>query len=73
MPTCCTIINLTKYPSQIVFNHIGMGVEFFLKLLIRHTLDLMHIEKNVCESLIKFLFGTNDTIKVCHDIEVCGV
>ncbi len=43
------------------------------KLLIRHTLDVMHIEKNVCESLIKFLFGTKDTIKVRRDMEVCGV
>ncbi len=43
------------------------------KLLIRHTLDVMHIEKNVCESLIKFLFGTKDTIKVRQDMEVCGV
>jgi hypothetical protein len=34
------------------------------KLLIRHTLDVMHIEKNVCESLIKFVFGIEDTIKV---------
>jgi hypothetical protein len=24
-------------------------------LLIRNTLDVMHIEKNVCESVIKFL------------------
>ncbi len=33
----------------------------------------MHIEKNVCESLIKFLFGTNDIINVCRDMKVCGV
>jgi hypothetical protein len=43
------------------------------KLLIQHTLDVMHIEKNVCESLIKFVFKTKDTIKVCRDMEVCGV
>ncbi len=33
----------------------------------------MHILKNVCESLIKFVFGTKDTIKVHRDMEVCGV
>jgi hypothetical protein len=33
----------------------------------------MHIEKNVCESLIKFVFGTKDTIKVCRNMEVCEV
>jgi hypothetical protein len=33
----------------------------------------MHIEKNVCESLIKFVFGTKGIIKVCRDMEVCGV
>ncbi len=43
------------------------------KLLIRHTLNVMHIEKNVCESLIKFVFGTKDTIKVCRNMEVCEV
>jgi hypothetical protein len=33
----------------------------------------MHIEKNVFESLIKFVFGTRDTIKVRQDMEVYGV
>ncbi len=42
-------------------------------LLIRHTLDVMHIEKNVCESVIKFIIGVKDTFKVCRDMEVCGV
>ncbi len=42
-------------------------------LLIRHTLDVMHIEKNVCESAIKFIIGVKDTFKVCKDMEVFGV
>jgi hypothetical protein len=33
----------------------------------------MHIEKNVCESVIKFIFGLKDTIKVRRDMEVCGI
>jgi hypothetical protein len=33
----------------------------------------MHIEKNVCESVIKFIIGVKDTFKVCRDMEVCGV
>jgi hypothetical protein len=33
----------------------------------------MHIEKNVCKSVIKFIIGVKDTFKVCGDIEVCGV
>jgi hypothetical protein len=33
----------------------------------------MHIEKNVCESVIKFIIGVKDTFKVRRDMEVCGV
>jgi hypothetical protein len=36
-------------------------------------LDVMHIEKNVYESLVKFLFGVKDTIKVHQDMEICEV
>jgi hypothetical protein len=33
----------------------------------------MHIEKNICESLIKFIIGAKDTIKVQRDMEVSGI
>jgi hypothetical protein len=33
----------------------------------------MHIEKNVCENVIKFIIGVKDTFKVRKDMEVCGV
>jgi hypothetical protein len=33
----------------------------------------MHIEKNVCESVIEFIIGVKDTFKVRRDMEVCGV
>jgi hypothetical protein len=42
-------------------------------LLIRNTLDVMHIEKNVCESVIKFIIEVKDIFKVCIDMDVCGV
>jgi hypothetical protein len=29
-----------------------------------HTFDVMHIEKNVCESVVHFIFGQNNTIEV---------
>jgi len=34
---------------------------------------VMHIENNVYESMIKFIFGLKDTIKVRRDMEVCGI
>ncbi len=42
-------------------------------LLIRPTLDVMHIKKNVCKSVIKFIIGVKDTFKVRRHMEVCGV
>ncbi len=42
-------------------------------LLIQHTLDVMHIEKNVCKNVIKFIIGVKDTFRVCRNMEVCGV
>jgi hypothetical protein len=33
----------------------------------------MHVEKNICESLVHTLFGQKDTIKVKWDMEVEGV
>jgi hypothetical protein len=33
----------------------------------------MHIAKNVCESVIKFIIGVKDTFNVHRDMEVCGV
>jgi hypothetical protein len=33
----------------------------------------MHIEKNICESLVRTLFGHKNTIKVCRDMEVEGI
>ncbi len=33
-------------------------------LLVRHTLDVMDYENNICENLLKFMFGEQDTFVV---------
>jgi len=42
-------------------------------LLVRHTLDVMHCEKNVRENMIKVIFGEKDTIDVHKDMEEVGI
>lgn len=39
---------------------------------IRHVLDVMHIEKNIAESVVKFLFGEKDTAESRRDLEEVG-
>ena len=34
----------------------------------RHTLDVMHCEKNVCENKMKTLFGEKDIVAVRNDM-----
>ncbi|KAL4555368.1 hypothetical protein LXL04_037986 [Taraxacum kok-saghyz] len=47
------------------------------KLLVRHQLDVMHIEKNVCESVYGTLLNlpnkTKDGIKARQDVEAMGI
>ena len=43
------------------------------KLPIRHLLDVMHIERNICESLLKLLFGAKDTAASRRDMEEEGI
>ena len=38
-------------------------------LPIRHLLDVMHIERNICDSLLKLLFGSKDTAASRRDME----
>jgi hypothetical protein len=33
----------------------------------------MHIEKNIFENMIKFIFGLKDIVKVQRDMEVCKI
>ena len=50
---------------------------YWNKLKIRHNLDVMHIEKNICESIIGTLMmidgKTKDTVKARQDLEDMGV
>ena len=39
----------------------------------KHNIDVMHIEKNVCENLIRFLSGEKDTMAVQNDLEQRGI
>ena len=39
---------------------------------VRHVLDVMHIEKNIAESVLKFLFGEKDTAETRRDLEEMG-
>jgi hypothetical protein len=38
-------------------------------LPIRNLIDVMHVERNVCENLLGFLFGSKDTAAVRRDLE----
>ena len=46
---------------------------FVQKLPIRHTLDAMHCEKNVCENLIRTLFGETDDARSREDMRARGI
>lgn len=39
---------------------------------VRHVLDVMYIEKNDAESVLKFLFGENDFVESRRDLEESG-
>ena len=39
----------------------------------RHVLDVMHIEKNIAESVLKFLFGEKDSLDSRRDLEQVGL
>jgi hypothetical protein len=41
-------------------------------LLIRHTLDVMHIERNVCTSALGYVLGEKDTVQMRADMQDKG-
>lgn len=43
------------------------------ELPVRHVLDVMHVEKNIAESVLKYLFGDKDTVESRRDMEELGV
>ena len=42
---------------------------FVQHLKVRHVLDVMHCEKNLCENILKTLFGMNDNPGSRQDVE----
>ena len=40
---------------------------------VRHILDVMHIEKNIAESVLKYLFGDKDSLDSRRDLQEMGV
>ena len=42
-------------------------------LPVRHVLDVMHVEKNIAESVLKFLFGDKDSAESRRDMEELGI
>ena len=41
--------------------------------MIRHLLDLMHCEKNLCENIMKTVWGLKDTLKVRLDLKEASI
>ncbi|XP_022894137.1 uncharacterized protein LOC111408629 [Olea europaea var. sylvestris] len=50
---------------------------YWFELKIRHILDVMHIEKNICENVVGTMLGiegkSKDTVKVWMDLEDLGI
>jgi hypothetical protein len=53
------------------------NIEYWKNLKLRHNLDVMHIEKNICENLIGTILSipgkTKDTVKARLDLKDLGV
>ena len=58
---------LNWYKKSIFFE-----LEYWLALKLRHNLDVMHIEKNICDNVVKTLLSiegkTKDTYKAREDL-----
>ena len=47
---------------------LGMGKDILQHLLIRHTLDVMHVERQVIDNVLITILGDKDTAAVREDI-----
>lgn len=47
--------------------------DFWQDLLIRHVLDPMHCEKNICENVMKTIWGVRDTLKARLDLKEANI
>lgn len=52
---------------------IDVVCEYVQELPVRHLLDVMHVEKNIAESVLKFLFGDKDSAESRKDMEELGI
>jgi hypothetical protein len=41
-------------------------------LLVKNNLDVMHYEKNLCENILKTIFGITNTVVAWEDLKECG-
>jgi hypothetical protein len=39
----------------------------------RHILDVMHYEKNICENMVKTIFAKKDIVVVWRNMEAFGI
>lgn len=81
----CPIRNTNTYPTTNINSNkvqwknksIFFELPYWQYLLIRHNLDLMHIEKNVCENILGTLLNipgkTNDGIKARKDLQILNI
>jgi len=50
-----------------------INVCWLQELPTRYTLDVMHIEGNICDNFFKHLFGENDTLNTRRNMEEVGI
>ncbi|XP_004289427.1 PREDICTED: uncharacterized protein LOC101296719 [Fragaria vesca subsp. vesca] len=69
-----------KRPSRLenwTHKSIFFELPYWKKLRIRHCLDVMHIEKNVCNSIVGTVFGfkdkTKDIVKARKDLQLMNI
>lgn len=53
-----------------ILSCVMINVQHFL---VRHCTDAMHVEKNVCENMVKTILGEKDSIASRRDMEAIGV
>ncbi|CAN1121606.1 hypothetical protein LINPERHAP2_LOCUS866 [Linum perenne] len=75
-----SIINKRKRPADDlnwVKKSIFFTLPYWRKLKLRHNLDVMHIEKNICDNIIGTMLNmpgkTKDTVKARQDLEKMGL
>ena len=72
-PRCGTVADAPLYflMSWFLFTHLSLSS--LQELPVRHTLDVMHVEKNIAATTVGFLLGEEDTIAVRKDLQDQGL